>query len=515
MANNKNSNGGFFQKLFGSLFNNADPEAEKKRQLKNISKEILKSKFKFYRPKTEEVLPSLGKFFWDLYKAISPVQLMFLANDNPNYFKNAIVSHSLTESQKKVLEDLSTESIDAAAAKMPYDALCKKVKEDLEVLTSGFDMDRISTIDGLYTKLMQFKEFCMFDYYFILKKYDSSIQERNFTVQPRLNPINASYICDDLKDFADVVYKLPTTEPWVDLMKFFKDTKGTEPIKPAVWQKILVRLNAIKSSNVLDMMIQLISKNPGYITAQEGKSEHITESYLDKIRKEAADELKKLEAQQKNSKVDGLLGQIFTNTNINRLKNYTEQRGEPFAQRDLGGFEYAQPLNYLKEFLVEFVKKDIRIYSDIVLVRGQWVTTALLSPMSDAYNALLSISDKITTFDERLAEDKDIGLKLKTLSPRMDRDRESQSILRTTLRDVNDQAREFIVNSARDLVTYGKNVKALIEDSQKKEPEMVINWKDLAHYAENNLDEGTLQELGVTVYKKIYLFAQLMQTFIK
>lgn len=512
---NKQSNENIFQKLFGSLFGGKDPEAEKKRQLKNIAKNITKVRFKYFKPKSEEALPALGKLFWDLYKAISPVQLMFMANENPNYFKSAIISHSMGEEQKTILENLSSEAIAAAAAKTPFDQLQAKVKKDCETLMACFDMDKINSIDALYTKLMKFKEFCMFDFYFILKKYDSSVRERDFSSSPRLNAINASYIADDLKEFASVCYQLPFNEDWSDLMAFFKDIKGTEPIKPALWQKILTRLGAIKTSGVLDMMIQLISKDPSYFTEAEGKSEHIVESYLDKIRKEANDELAKQAKAQQNSKVDSLVSQIFSSTNINRMKNYTEAKSENFDRRGLGKYEYAKPMNYLKEFLVEFVKKDVRIYSDIILVRGQWVTAALSSPMSDAYNNMLAVSDKITEFDEKLADDKEIGAKLKTLAPRLDRDREAQGIVKTTLRDCNSLAKELVTSATRDLVTYAKNTKALLEDHQKKEAEMIINWKELDHFAENTLDEGNLQSLGVNIYKKIYLFANLMQTFIK
>ena len=53
----------------------------------------------------------------------------------------------------------------------------------------------------------------------------------------------------------------------------------------------------------------------------------------------------------------------------------------------------------------------------------------------------------------------------------------------------------------------GKTIKALIEDENKKSPEMIINWKEIEHFADH-----PPRELGIEVYKKIYLFATLMQT---
>ena len=40
----------------------------------------------------------------------------------------------------------------------------------------------------------------------------------------------------------------------------------------------------------------------------------------------------------------------------------------------------------------------------------------------------------------------------------------------------------------------------------KKEPEMLINWKEVEHFADR-----PPKDMGIDVYKKIYLFATLMQ----
>ena len=66
-----------------------------------------------------------------------------------------------------------------------------------------------------------------------------------------------------------------------------------------------------------------------------------------------------------------------------------------------------------------------------------------------------------------------------------------------------------MTNATRDMITFAKNVKMLLADYQKKNPELITNWKELERFAEH-----PLQELGVEVYKKIYLLVTLMQNFI-
>ncbi|MCR5723824.1 MAG: DUF5312 family protein [Treponema sp.] len=508
-SSGKSSGGSFLDKLFGSLFGGNDPDAAKKRQLKAIAKNLAHSKYKFYKTGSDQVLPSFGKFFFDIYKAIGPCQLMFQNQENQNQMKKMVVEYSLSEQQRQLAEELSEESIKAMAAHMSPKEVKAKIKQSLELFNSEFDSIKITAIDALYAKTMAFKSFCQYDFYFMLKKFDSSIREQEFSRSPKFDPIDASYIAEDLKDFVAVIAGLPMDTDWTDMLQMFKTIRGVEPVKPVLWGKIIARLRALQASGIFDMMIQLITKDPFYKTVTEDKHEQIVEAYIDKIQKEATDAVKKLEADQQHSKIDSLLSQIFNTTTIVVLKGYTEQGSAAYEKRNLGSFEYAAPLNYLKAFLVEYVKRDVREYADMVLIRGQWTTNPLSQQMSDAFHNLMGASDKITAFDERMAEDGAVGIKLKTLLPRTERDKEAAGIVRTVIGDANDEAKDYIASSARDLVTFAKNVKMLLEDYQKKNPEMITNWKELDRFAEH-----PLQELGVEVYKKIYLLVTLLQNYL-
>ncbi len=85
----------FFAKLFSSFFGSNDSDAEKKRKLKAIAKNLSKSKYHFY--KNDEAQPALAKFLYDIYKAIFPAKAMFMAQDNPNRIKTMIVNYSVSE----------------------------------------------------------------------------------------------------------------------------------------------------------------------------------------------------------------------------------------------------------------------------------------------------------------------------------------------------------------------------------------------------------------------------------
>ena len=66
---------GFLQKILG-LFGMGGADADKKRLLKNIGKDLSRSRYKFYKPKSAEALPGLARFFYETYKVIAPAQVM-------------------------------------------------------------------------------------------------------------------------------------------------------------------------------------------------------------------------------------------------------------------------------------------------------------------------------------------------------------------------------------------------------------------------------------------------------
>ena len=113
-------------------------------------------------------------------------------------------------------------------------------------------------------------------------------------------------------------------------------------------------------------------------------------------------------------------------------------------------------------------------------------------------------------FDEELAEDKPIGMKIKNLMPKAERDNGARNIISRVVGDANDTANDYINDSIRNVIIIGKTIKALIEDEGKQKPEMISNWRELEHYTDT-----PLREFSISLYKKIYLFTTLIQANMK
>ena len=492
--NAKQTDEGFFSKLFGGLFVSSDPEAEKRRALKLIAKQIGKSKYKFYKCQQNQAQPSMAKWFYDLYKVLSPAQALLATPQAVNVLKNCIIDYSLSDKQKERAEQLTDESISQRARTMAIKDLANQVKGDLDALMSEFDQNRIAAINGLYSLFVSFSSFVTFDYYFLLKKFDSSFHERDFSSTPVFQPIKGDYIVDDLKDFMAVAWSLRSKANWPAMFKFIKEYKSNEVFSSTLWNKVLSRVSDVRSSEIFEQMVAYISDNPNYSFQLKEKNERIVDTYIEQTRNRVENLLKKLTTEKANSKTDELLNALFGKNNVVMLKNYTQESQALNAKRTTLRFTYCQPLNYMKAFLNDYYKKDVREIYDLVIMRGKWTDQDRSKQMSNAYNELLEFSTQITTLDEFVGNAISSG--------------KNRPILPTG-RDINQEAHYILTKGAQDLVLFAKFLKLLIEDCTNPKAELLINWKEVERAA-----ESPIKGMMAAVYKKIYLFVSLMQIFL-
>lgn len=498
----------FFQSLIESLFGGGDAEAIKKRQLKVIAKDLARTKNKFYKYSNNTADPSLAKFFYDIYKVISPAQAM-LQTATPNALKNMILNSAMTEETSALLSGLSEQSLTQMAKTMPLKDVQTKVKNDLDQFLRSFDGATVKKIDMLYTRLMMFDTFCKFDFYFFLKKFDKTYKERDFDRPPHFQPVQGPYISEDLKNFIAAAWVLPFDNNWDLLFQTFKQMKGTEPVSPNNWRRVLAKLRPLRDKRIFESIIQLITENPMYSEKIRPEEYRIMDEYLQTVKRQVLDTLSTLKEEQTFGKIDTYLKAVFGSEDVKELNFYNDENNEAFTRKGFKGYLYCDPLRYLRQFMVEFTKKDLNTLSDILLVRGKWAEQQQCAPMSNSFHNLLQILGKIDEFDEKMSESGEYGLKLKNYLPRCDRERDAHSIISTILGDANDEAAELILEASKNFVVYARNLKLVIEDFAKvPRSVLIINWKDLDKFS-----EGHLKQMGVEAYKKIFNFVNLMQNF--
>lgn len=500
---------GFVELFFKLFFGRDDPEREKRRLIKQIGKELQHQKYRFYKPKGEQALPGLAKFFYEIYKTTANSSLILQGADKSQALKSICIETFLSETQLKILERISDESIRERSKTTDPKTLSGELKDELVQLFAGFDSQKVGTINETFALVNRFLRFISFDYYFVLKKFDSSLQERNFAMTPKFEAINAEYILDDIKDFQELGMGIDKTDNWDQVFDVLKRYKSLDPVDRNDWHKLAGIIHNINQSEILSLVVRHCGKDPWYKPITDNQPLRIVEPYIEKIRTGVETSLQKLVGERREAQVDKLLVMIFGTKTVERTKYYTEKANASFSRKQTPGFTLVGPVNYAKAFLLDYFKKDVRELQELILVRGKWTTNVMSQQLSDLYYQILAVSDQIIAFDESLSDDADAGAKIrKALGRVIDKDSNSGNMLRLAISEVNEKAGNLMNETAQLLIQFGKYLRLILEDVDRKDHEVLINWKEL-----ENLSDVPLKTRMSEIYKKLYYFIQLLQMF--
>ena len=500
----------FLSNLFTGLLSSSDLEREKRRQLKEIAKE-LKKRGKFFRIKGDLAQPGMAKWFHDIYKVTGPADILLEKYSGSDLLKTVLIESFLPEDVKEGLADLIPEKIkEKVDGGRNVREVGEEVKEKLIALYSALDSTTVKRINKLYNDLHRLQEFCKFPFHFLLKKFDSMLPDRDFTYNPRFESINAQYIKDDLIDFLDVFYALDGDAEWEVLFSVLKNYRDMDIISHTAWKKILQSRKEMLKSRTLDLIIRHLEENPSWVARSEDTNYEIVEDYYNRLKTGADLTIQEILRDRRKRQIEGLLMKLFGTTSVSRTQYYTERENLTFHKKMVPGYTYVEPINFLKAFYLDYYKSKVRILVDLLLIQGKWATKISSQQFSDAYHQLLSLSDQLTAFDTGLADDGPVGSKLKRILRQSARDRSALVNLKAVLQEVNADAKKIINISAQNLISLGKAIKQMLEEYKANGQEIIINWKEVESWAETPIEEQLAE-----VYTQIYYLVQLLQLYMK
>ncbi len=501
---------GIFQSIVEFLFTSSSPEAEKKRALRQIAREIGKVKFKWYRPSSGDALPQMGRFFYEVYATVGAAQVILSKANTSSILKTIIIEASLSEKQRKIKANLTEEQLKERFRAENTKNLEAQIATELDAFKHEFTEEKSQQINNLYTQIEAFANFAAFDYYFVLKKFDSGIREHEFSYTPKCSMISAKYILEDLKDFAEVAYALPLNANWQAIFAIIKNYKGVAPVNLTRWERVVRLLHDVRKSNILMLIIRHISSNPNERIKSAPIHAKIVDRYVSELNMQTKSLVKQISQETKISQASHLLQQLFGYMPPTSINNYTPEASQNFQNKNFTGFTRTAELNYLNAFLLAYLNTDIYKIYDLCVVRAKWKHNEDSTVLSNNYHTLVELVGKIEEFDDSLDDYTLINTKLKTLLLRQEHDLEAKSQLETALKDVNRTAFSLVSTGFQSLLAVGKTLTALLEDSQKVQHSLVTNWEQI-----ENIAGASIKSMLVEVCKKIYSIAMILHIYIQ
>jgi hypothetical protein len=494
-------------KVFSLLGKEAEPVSDKDMLIKQTIRELAQNKYaKFYRVKSEEVDPSFAQYVYAIYKSIYPVQVFIKDVEKPGKLKRSIIEYFMPPQALETARRLSLEAIDARSKNTDPGTLAKQLDEDYRALASAFDGDRAAAADKCYNLITALSFFVQFDYAGLLRKFDSAILEGIFTAPIKFAPVRGDMLAEDLGAFYTAISAMDPQEDWKTAFSVLRTIKGgTDSISYDQWATLLVNLNDLRLSKIIEYIVRHATKNPLWDGKVQIPSGELGAAWLEEKREDVQDRINAIAEHQRNIQAAALLRAIFGEIDTTRLTYYNERTNQMYRGKELDGFVYASALNYLTAFLQDFFAKEMQEICDIILIRGQWASNTGSLQMSEGFHGALEALPVIEVLDDTLSEKGSNGPRLRGALLRVDRDRTQVRYIASIIDGIDEEALNIIKTTAAHIITVGKHMKALSDDIPKKQGELIINWKELDGYSKTPLAPRMLD-----AYKKINYFVQLM-----
>jgi len=493
-------------KVFSFFSGDGNMTDEKQNMLKQTAKELGQSKYsRFFKIRSEEVDPSFSSFLFSVYKTIYPIKAFFQDQKKMAMLRHMVVEACIDTNILETVSRLSTPALDVKAKTVSGEDLITEIQKDIGKLKNQFDIGQMTIVDNQYEMISALEQLISYNFYGFFKKFDPHFVDGSFAIEPKFPAIKMILIVDQIGDFLTVSQALKPEDDWTGFLNIIKKIEGRDIAIPDQFCQMISMLREIHTSKILELMVQYTVRNPVWQWRHLNLHEAIGESWLSAKIGEANAYILKINTAKKNSQISALIKEIFESTDLVRLENYTVQLSEPYRRKNVDYFLYAEGLNYLKAFLDDYVEKEIKELSDILLIRGQWTNNTMAREMSESMHALQETQKPITDLDTVMSEDGADGGRLRASLLRIDRDPTQARTINAILSKINDEAREIITETAQSLIVIGKHFKNLIEDKQKKHPELMVNWKELDLASK----EPIIQRM-VSTYKRINYFIQLM-----
>jgi hypothetical protein len=474
--------------------------------LKQIAKELSQSKYaKFFRIRSEETDPSFSAFLFSVYKTIYPIKEFFKDEKKTMMLKSAIVESCIDAGIQEIIKRLDPAVLDAKAKTMSGEQLITAIQEDVELLTTQFDYNHITVVNRRYELASALNHFVKYNFPGFFKKFDPHFVDGSFLIEPKFPAIKTILIIDQIGDFLSVTQPLTPEDDWKSLLNLLKACEGHDIVDIDQFIFMIKTLREVHASKILELMVQYTLRNPVWQWKHTSFHETIGDVWLETKKAEAYEYIAKINDAKKNRQISALIQQIFEGTDLVRLENYTVKAGEIYRRKNVDPYLYAEGINYLKAFLDDFIDKEIKELSDILLIRGQWTNNTMAREMSESLHVLLETPQGINDLDTVMSEDGADGSRLRAAMLRIDRDPTQARYINAILGKCNAEALDIINESAQALIVIGKHLKNLIEDIQKKHPELLINWREL-----NLASKEPIAQRMVGDFKKINYFVQLM-----
>ena len=480
------------------------------RKLKEIGKELQQSKKKFYNYKKDTVLPAFSEAIYEIFRNSQSIARYFDVKTHSKSIKEFLFDSFVTNKEREVKDKLSKEKLKVfiISSADPNKSI-QEVKDTLKQFVHSFDTKMVNKINETYNQIVNLSYLISYDWYFVIHKFDSNITEVNFDYKPSFEVLDGKYIADDITAINDYLTSINFNEDFDNVLTYLHQISSDNSLSD-ILKKIIHQLRTIKRDEYLTKMIKVITKDPYFKPKNFASKEKIVQDYIMTFQTEVRETIEECIRDINKNKVNKLLLEVFNTTIIVRMKNYSARINEFLLSKGIGGgLKYVEPLNYIKAFMLDICKGEIKPRIDLLIIKGTWESNGLTSKYTQLLDNINKMSARVIEFDEKCSDEGTLGKDLKKYSGVLKHDKNEQTAVRRTIVSVDGEAQSIIIECINMTVDLGKSIKLLIEDYNTKIPKLIINFHKIKwdFTGEFNADM-------ITIYKKLSNMVALLKRYV-
>ena len=463
--------------------NKDSPETRKEFAL--ITKNLSKSKYSgYYQSLTSKVLPNCASFLFYIYKNVYPLQKFFNEKFIVDKSSHRIIDTFMSDEQVQLKSEFDEDVIREKSKKEKYQEFFIKEKNLLNDFKRSFDNENSKKINSVYNALILLRQFSVYDYYFILKKFSPDMKEGSFSVTPRFNKVWGPYIVEPLANFDSVskgLLRIPV-EDWPIVIDFINKINGTEIINIEKWNTLIYKIIDIENNSVFENICKLINKDLVFSVKIPFSETDIVTNYVSDISIKVVELLNVIKVEQQRYFIATELKKLFPKGFEQPLKFYLPEMDIRLESKKLPNFKYSEALSYLQAFILLYLNENISSIASKINVYGNVINREFIVQLLNTCSYLgNNISEQIVTFDGKLAPKMPMGYKLSNFLTQYKSSEQDTIVIRTQIDLINANALAILKDSLKKIEELQVAFQQLKLDFESNTNLIVSNWKELGN----------------------------------
>ena len=451
------------------------------RDLKLIQKRLFKAGCKFYNVSKDKVLVDFADLLFEVYKTVAPLREFFLARNNNAYYAESAIRYFMSDKQTKMHSLLESSHIEEVSKTMNFEQLKAKVISTYNAFEKSFEADVVARITDTYNAVLVLKQFCILDFYVILRNFSGELKENVFTEKVKFYPMAKGYFVDYIPDFLANTVNLLAIEDWGDVFAFLGMLPGYKGMEMSVFTGMLDRLMLINAKGAFVDFGRLFLHDENFTLSAKLPREDIVMPFVEEVKQSVKEVLNTLYLQKKNELVSRQVKKVFGDNLAAPLKNYNKDMSMQIADIAPGEniyYTHWQRVYYYHCFFDLFMRSEIPYFADTFGVSAITPDVKYSSHLSAELHSLEEIEAEILKLDMNLGSNFARGYKLQAAAERATTP-DGVAKFRMEVDQINVDFNKQINFAIRQLRSVLGKFKDLVDDYNIVSHVLVENWDEV------------------------------------